>query len=119
MLGVVLWSDASDRRAVIWCEDQGDLAYVKPSDDLLRSDDFFDAGDLVQFEMTVSHQTRVAHNPRLVIEKAGPELPDVLRNAAQTEDLDVGAQIDRAPRRRTGQVLAFSSWGDQAKVACS
>ena len=28
MLGVVLWSDVSDRKAVIWCEDQGDLAYV-------------------------------------------------------------------------------------------
>lgn len=79
MLGVVLWSDASDRKAVIWCEDQGDLAYVNASDDVLWTDDFFDAGDLVQFEVELSHSMRLANNPRLVIEKAGSALPDVLR----------------------------------------
>ncbi|ABG32342.1 hypothetical protein CEP88_03875 [Roseobacter denitrificans] len=110
MLGVVLWSDASDRKAVIWCEDQGDLAYVKPSDDVLRTGDFFDAGDLVQFEMEVSQSTRVAHNPRLVIEKVGPALPDVLRDAAQTKTPSA---------RRRGQVVSFSPWTEQAKVACS
>lgn len=110
MLGVVLWSDSSDRKAVIWCEDQGDLAFVKPTDEVLRADDFFDAGDLVQFEMEVSQSTRVAHNPRLVIEKAGPALPDVLRDAAQTKVL--------SPRRR-GQVVDFSPWNEQAKAACS
>ena len=119
MLGVVLWSDASDRKAVIWCEDQGDLAYVKPCDAVLRSDDFFDAGDLVQFEMKVSHQTRVAHNTRLVIEKAGSELPDVLRDAAGIENADDTVQLQHAPKRGTAQVLKFPVWGEQAGAACS
>ncbi len=110
MLGVVLWSDASDRKAVIWCEDQGDLAYVKPTDEVLRSGDFFDAGDLVQFDMEMSQSTRLAHNPRLVIEKVGPALPDVLRDAAQIEDLSL---------RKRGQVVDFSPWNEQAKAACT
>ena len=29
MYGIVLWSDRSERQAVIWCEDQGDLAYCR------------------------------------------------------------------------------------------
>lgn len=82
MLGVVLWSDAADRKAVIWCEDQGDLAYVNAGNTVLQSGDFFDAGDLVQFDMEMRKSMRLANNPRLVIEKAGPELPDVLRNGA-------------------------------------
>ena len=31
MFGVVLWADPVDRKAVIWCEDHGDLAYFKGS----------------------------------------------------------------------------------------
>ena len=109
MLGVVLWSDVSDRKAVIWCEDQGDLAYVKPSDEVLRSDDFFDAGDLVQFDMEMSQSTRLAHNARLVVERAGTALPDVLRDAAQ----------EKSTRPRTsGQVVEFSPWSEQPKAAC-
>lgn len=85
MMGVVLWSDASDRKAVIWCEDQGDLAYVNPADSLLLSGDFFDAGDLVQFDMEMSESMRLANNPRLVIEKAGQSLPEVLRQGGHSE----------------------------------
>lgn len=82
MLGVVLWSDAADRKAVIWCEDQGDLAYVNEGNTVLQSGDFFDAGDLVQFDMETRKSMRLANNPRLVIQKAGPDLPEVLRNGA-------------------------------------
>jgi hypothetical protein len=78
MLGVVLWSDASDRKAVIWCEDHGDLAYVRPADPTFDGDEFFDAGDLVQFDVRTQSSLRIAHNTRLVVEKAGSALPDLL-----------------------------------------
>ncbi|MEM9637627.1 MAG: hypothetical protein AAF252_15570 [Pseudomonadota bacterium] len=85
MIGVVLWSDASDRKAVIWCEDQGDLAFLNSADDLLHSDAFFDAGDVVQFDMEVHASMRRAHNPRLVLEQAGAGLPDALRRSASAD----------------------------------
>ncbi len=85
MLGVVLWSDVSDRKAVIWCEDQGDLAYVNASSDVLNNDAFFDAGDLVQFDMETCQSMRFANNPRLVIEKAGQELPAVLKSGRDND----------------------------------
>lgn len=98
MLGVVLWSDASDRKAVIWCEDQGDLAYVKPEVDKCSQEDFFDAGDLVQFDMNTQSSMRIAQNPRLVIEKAGQALPGFLLNG-----VDPAAEA-QAP---TAQVIPF------------
>lgn len=82
MLGVVLWSDATDRKAVIWCEDQGDLAYVSAQDLEMSPDNFFDAGDLVQFDMHVEHETRHAHNAHLVLEQGGRSLPAALKSAS-------------------------------------
>ena len=82
MMGVVLWSDESDRKAVIWCEDQGDLAFYNSNCDVLDQDGFFDAGDLVQFDVEVRASMRRARNPRLVIEQAGRGLPDALRRHA-------------------------------------
>ena len=99
MLGVVLWSDASDRKAVIWCEDQGDLAFVTASDgydELLYQDSFFDAGDLVQFDMKVKNATRRACNTRLVVGKIATALPDVLRKESEERP------------QQTAEVIAFS-----------
>ncbi len=101
MLGVVLWSDASDGKAVIWCEDQGDLAYLNSKENVLQAGDFFDAGDLVQFDMEVSKSVRFANNPRLVIEKAGTQLPQVLRQGVkrqQQQQADVKI-LQFAPRQ--------------------
>lgn len=94
MLGVVLWSDLSDRKAVIWCEDQGDLAYLNGPDAALTNGEFFDAGDLVQFDVETSQTTRIANNPRLVIHKAGQSLPVALKTSSEAAQSSTeGAQI--------------------------
>lgn len=101
MLGVVLWSDASDRKAVIWCEDQGDLAYVNGGDDVLNSRDFFDAGDLVQFDMEMHQSTRRASNARLLIEKASTTLPQALMEEVEAANQTVShAEVVSFPRMR-------------------
>ena len=103
MLGVVLWSDASDRKAVIWCEDQGDLAFVNASDGydtVLHHDSFFDAGDLLQFDMKVKDQTRRATNTRLLVEKAATALPDILRHESRDVPVQSAQVTDLASRRR-------------------
>ncbi|MEM9576715.1 MAG: hypothetical protein AAF999_06845 [Pseudomonadota bacterium] len=100
MLGVILWSDAADGKAVIWCEDQGDLAYLNAKDDVLQAGDFFDAGDLVQFDMEVSQSIRRANNLRLVIEKAGTQLPNMLREGAEPpERQQEGVKVLPFPHR--------------------
>ncbi|WP_298836172.1 hypothetical protein [uncultured Roseobacter sp.] len=108
MLGVVLWSDASDGKAVIWCEDQGDLAFLNSTDQVLGAEPFFDAGDLVQFDMEVQSSLRRAHNPRLVVENAGASLPDALRRTGH----------DPRPRS-SARVLPFSRREEESPLAAN
>jgi len=91
MIGVVLWTDESANKAVIWCEDQGDLAFCRqPVDDEAVP---LDAGDLVQFDLAIDWHLRYAWNPRLV---AGNYHPDLAERLA--------AQAVPAPRaRKPGQ----------------
>ncbi|WP_300029688.1 hypothetical protein [uncultured Roseobacter sp.] len=102
MLGVVLWSDAADGKAVIWCEDQGDLAFLNSKDQVLQAEPFFDAGDLVQFDMEVRSSLRRAHNPRLVVENAGASLPNALLNSSSARRT-----------RSTGRVIPFVNREDE------
>lgn len=82
MFGVVLWRDVKDGKAVFWCEDQGDLAYFENCG--TKADDFvqFDAGDMVQFDVTMEQRLRRARNARLVKGQAYTSLPEQLRQAS-------------------------------------
>lgn len=78
MFGVVLWSDAKDRKAVIWCEDHGDLAYYVGADQSALDGVSLDAGDLIQFDMRQDAHLRLARNPQLVVEQEYPDLASKL-----------------------------------------
>lgn len=70
MCGLVLWANSDDQKAVVWCEDQGDLAfYVEPKDTAM-SGVALDAGDLIEFELREDRQFRRVTNPTLLV--AGP-----------------------------------------------
>lgn len=84
MIGVVLWSDTQQRKAVIWCEDHGDLAFYREPD--ASSDVSLDPGDLVQFDLTTERHLRLAHNPRVVSEGEHGPLPDTLMAAAKSPE---------------------------------
>lgn len=79
MLGVVLWSDTDDNKAVIWCEDHGNLAFFSggnhPSIDVFD----FDTGDLIQFELSEKQHMRFAHNPKRVTQNQYPGLAEDLQ----------------------------------------
>ena len=83
MFGVVLWSDTQAKSAVIWCEDHGDLAFC--SDSMDNEGCALDAGDLIQFDVTVDRHMRLAQNPRRISEGAYMGLADSLR-AMPVED---------------------------------
>ena len=83
MYGVVLWSDQEQNRAVIWCEDHGDLAFYSGTETSVFDAPDLDAGDLVQFELTRSRNMRLAINPKLIAEDEYPTLAQALRDAGQ------------------------------------
>jgi hypothetical protein len=77
-LGVVIWSDADDGRAVIWCDDHGDLAYYSGEDDAV-----FAPGDLVRFRVERDLAMRRAFEPELVQSAQYPSLPGQLATAGR------------------------------------
>ncbi len=103
MFGVVLWSDTEDRKAVIWCEDHGDLAFYKNPD--TNRNVSLDAGDWVEFEMTMDRNMRFAHNPRLVAEGVFPELPQTLESSTPVQFSSAQPAL---PRRGTAEIIPFS-----------
>ena len=82
MIGVILWSDPAEQKAVFWCEDHGDLAYYDGSLDRVEDTGPFDVGDMVEFDLTVERKMRRAHNPRLILRKVCSSLLTDLRKAA-------------------------------------
>lgn len=81
MLGVVLWSDTIDNKAVIWCEDHGELAYFNGEGGTAFEGVALDAGDLVQFEMEQANELRLARNMRRLEQGAYVGLPESLAEA--------------------------------------
>ncbi len=84
MCGVVLWSNPDDQKAVVWCEDQGNLAYyLEPQNDGMTGVSL-DAGDLIEFELKEDPQMRRVTNPTLLVEDHAPELARQLDRCANT-----------------------------------
>lgn len=101
MYGVVLWSDDVDRKAVIWCEDHGDLAFCNDNAGDKTTAFEFDAGDLVQFDLICDRHLRYAHNPILV---ADSQFPNLVRGMRQTETMPAKANY-------MADVIAFPTTG--------
>lgn len=109
MFGVVLWSSQSEGKAVIWCEDHGDLAFYNADSDAHHDAILgFDAGDLVQFELSQEKYMRRASNARLVKEGQFPGLPDDLLGAGTPTPKP--SQTGHA-RPAYGQVIPFQARG--------
>jgi hypothetical protein len=79
MYGVVLWSDKEDRKAVIWCEDHGDLAYYSAGEESAFDGVSLDAGDLVLFNLSESRNVRVATEPQLIAQQQFSGLAESIR----------------------------------------
>jgi hypothetical protein len=92
MYGVVLWSDSSAQKAVIWCEDQGELAFYTPSDRSVHNAPSLDAGDLVRFDVTVQKNMRRASNPQLLQQSHSPNLQTSLRSSGAGDQSDDAAR---------------------------
>ncbi|MHA6344858.1 hypothetical protein [Roseivivax sp. CAU 1761] len=75
LLGVVIWCDDADGRAVIWCDDHGDLAYLGASPPLCGTRPTLAPGDLVRFQLREERAPRRVIDPELVEPAGFPDLP--------------------------------------------
>jgi hypothetical protein len=113
MLGVILWSNDDHSRAVIWCEDNRDLAFYE-ADECDPARHAFRTGDLVRFDLACSEATRIVEHPELVSESEFPELASALKAASMelrretgslpsAKTLDAPGVIPFQPKRRKAQ----------------
>lgn len=89
MIGVVIWSDRSDRKAVIWCEDHGNLAYLSNEGAPIDETPELEEGDLVQFRLTERKSMRLARDVAVVASEAFSDLSGALK---ATGDVDPGLE---------------------------
>lgn len=101
MYGVVLWADASDRKAVIWCEDHGNLAYYSAGEQSMHCGVSLDAGDLIQFDLREERDFRQASNLERVGSGYAPGLVASLRRAEPVRpSVDTTDNVVAFPARR-------------------
>lgn len=107
MYGVVLWADQSDQKAVIWCEDHGDLAYYHDTDLSAHEGVALDAGDLIQFDLRQERNLRLARNPERLARQQYAGIAQSLAKA--------GSSVPRPPAKREipvretfGRVVQFT-----------
>ena len=100
MHGVIIWSDKAQGqsvgRAVIWCEDHGDLAFyggkADGSEQTATQFGTLEPGDLVYFDLREDNGLRLAFNPRLV---SADEYPTLMQDLKET-----GREIASATRMK-------------------
>lgn len=80
MIGVIVWTDETCEKAVIWCEDQSDLAYYVCKADAVTGphEVLISKGDLVTFQSYYDGDCRMAQNLQLVEEDTHPLLAEYL-----------------------------------------
>ncbi|WP_306155684.1 hypothetical protein [Roseovarius sp. MMSF_3281] len=111
MYGVVLWSDHSRNRAVIWCEDHGDLAYFDGG--LPAGGPGLEPGDLVRFEVSEGKRMRIVSNPRVVASEQYPSLASDLRRAGTGH----GTPMPQAGDAPSSKIIPLTPGGAAVQAA--
>ena len=109
MIGYVLWIDVAVGKAIIWCEDQGDLAYYSRHRD--ASQTAVCKGDWVQFDLTEKGNMRLAANAVILDEVGYPDLSEMLVEAAPLPKAASTAVTADHPARATGAGRSFEASG--------
>lgn len=119
MYGVVLWSDRAQDRAVIWCEDHGDLAFFCGDGSASPDTPEIEAGDLVAFDLDEGRGMRLAQRPRLVAQDSHPTLTHDLKQASR----DIGSlpdtRTDLPQRADPAEMSAAANVISFQKVRCA
>lgn len=107
MLGVVVWSKECTQAAVIWCEDHGEIAYLKGYGGLAEAPDYVSpdpapprwpaVGDLVTLQTATAGGVRLVRNLAILEADWGPALPAALAGAAQVGCAMQAIECEAAP----------------------
>ncbi len=87
MIGLVLWFNRVSGTGMIWCEDQGPLAFFGPENTLPEGVDSLGCGDRVVFSIDLRDGVRHVRDVFSVTrEAAGPDPREILAGYHRTSD---------------------------------
>lgn len=104
MIGYVLWGDSNAGKAIIWCEDQGDLAYYCKAHDSSRTS--VCKGDWVQFDLEEDGNLRLAANTRILEGQTYPALSEMLLDCGSVQPTE--ARVSSIDSGLTAQAAGSS-----------
>jgi len=89
MMGIVLWFNPGARVGMIWCEDQGPLAFFGPEVDLPAGREALDCGDQITFSIDVRDDVRFVRDVVSVTPAMGATDPrDILAGYHSTREAE-------------------------------
>lgn len=115
MYGVVLWCDRQDSKAVIWCEDHGDLGYFSGSMTRDRLGFEIGPGDFVEFKFNEVGKVRWIEEMRLIAERQFVGIAETLRPVA--DQCSIEPEADDASADSRQQVVDFTAPKGRSNVA--
>lgn len=111
MRGVIIWHCKTTERAVVWCDDSGELAYAGGHQSWANPGTRVAIGDYVAFELQPSTAARSCKNMRLIEQGMAPELAGILSNM-KTGPVPVARAMETpvvAPRPAARQLYAVTA----------
>lgn len=105
MIGVVLWCDLTAGKAVIWCDDQGDLAFFNQPDCSQQcTEDRLEisVGDWVTFDLELQDSFRMAKEVQLLREPGSPHLVQDLVSESAIAPLGQPGHADKWDASKPG-----------------
>ena len=115
MFGVILWSDPDREKAVIWCEDHGQLAFY--NDHSAATLPYaYEVGDLVEFNVEELDDLRYASDLRLESQQQYPTLAAALKRNDENPSPKTKARTIKM-RAGSGQVIEFKRAPVEKKLA--
>lgn len=94
MNGLVLWFNPQARVGMIWCEDQGPLAFLSPEVVLPKGFDTLECGDRITFSVELLDDVRYVRDVYRVVEGSAEADPrDIVRGYHQTATDEVRLSV--------------------------
>jgi len=89
MIGLVLWYNPKARVGMIWCEDQGPLAFLGPDAELPEGCDHIDCGDQLTFSIDLRDGVRFVRDVVQVVSGVGAADPrEILAGYHRTREAE-------------------------------
>ena len=93
MDGIIIWSDPSRDKAIVWCSDHSDLAYIVSRRDMLGFAQMPERGTLISFNSEIIQGQRRCRSVVAIDHKCAPDLAHALKQMTMNSTLELVSEV--------------------------